>query len=158
MRKHVVAVCKLVCLLAGIPAAILAQDASAVVSNAAKAMGADNLKTIQFSGTGSNAGIGQNVNPAAAWPVVRVKSYTREIDFGAAISHVQMIRAQDTGDQTQNQYILPNAPWDAQFNFWLNPFSFLKGAQANSATVKVETVGGTTYSVVTFAVENKYRV
>jgi glyoxylase-like metal-dependent hydrolase (beta-lactamase superfamily II) len=61
-------------------------------------------------------------------------------------------------DQTQNQYILPNAPWDTQFNFWLNPFSFLKGARASSATVKVETVGGTKYRVVTFAVENKYRV
>ena len=158
MRKHCVAVCRLVCLLAAIPAAILAQDTSAVVANAVKAMGADNLKTIQFSGTGSNAGIGQNINPTAPWPVVRVKSYTREIDFGAMASHVQMVRAQGPGDQTQNQYILPNAPWATQFNFWLNPFSFLKGAMANSATVKVETVGGTKYSVVTFTLQNKYKV
>jgi len=158
MRKHCVAVCKLVCVLAASPAAILAQDASAVVANVAKAMGADNLKTIQFSGTGSNAGIGQNINPTAAWPVARVKSYTREIDFGAMASHVQMVRAQGAGDQTQNQYILPNAPWASQFNFWLNPFSFLKGAMANSATVRVETVGGTKYSVVTFTLQNKYRV
>jgi glyoxylase-like metal-dependent hydrolase (beta-lactamase superfamily II) len=158
MRKHFVAACKLVCLLAAIPAAILAQDASAIVANVVKTMGADNLKTIQFSGAGSNAGIGQNINPTAAWPVVRVKSYTREIDFGAMASHVQMVRAQGTGDQTQNQYILPNAPWATQFNFWLNPFSFLKGAMANSATVSVKTAGGTKYSVVTFTLQNKYKV
>jgi Zn-dependent hydrolases, including glyoxylases len=73
-------------------------------------------------------------------------------------SHVQMVRAQGTGDQTQNQYILPNAPWDTQFDFWLNPFSFLEGAMANSATVRVKTVGGTKYSVVTFTLQNKYKV
>jgi len=158
MRKHCVAVCKLVCVLAAVPAAILAQDASAVVANVVKTMGADNLKTIQFSGTGSSAGIGQNINPTAAWPVVRVKSYTREIDFSSMASHVQMVRAQSTGDQTQNQYMLPNSPWATQFDFWLNPFSFLKGAMANSATARVETVGGTKYSVVTFSLQNKYKV
>ena len=69
-----------------------------------------------------------------------------------------MVRAQGAGDQTQNQYILPNTPWATQFNFWLNPFSFLKGAMANNATVRVETVGGTKYSVVTFTLQNKYKV
>jgi hypothetical protein len=64
-----------VLLLASVPRVIVAQNASAIVSNAAKAMGADTLKTIQYSGAGSNAGIGQNLNPTAAWPLVRVKTY-----------------------------------------------------------------------------------
>src|SRR5262249_31412501 len=64
-------------LLLLLPGILQAQDAKAILSNAAKAMGADNLRTIQYTGSGSNAGIGQNKNPNAAWPVVRVKTYTR---------------------------------------------------------------------------------
>src|SRR5438067_11501344 len=61
-------------------------DAKTVLANATKTMGADTLKTIQFTGAGSNAGIGQNRNPDADWPLVRVKSYTREIDLAGPAS------------------------------------------------------------------------
>ena len=37
------------------------QDAKTVLSNASKAMGADNLKTIQYSGTGTEFAFGQAV-------------------------------------------------------------------------------------------------
>jgi glyoxylase-like metal-dependent hydrolase (beta-lactamase superfamily II) len=147
-----------VCLLAAIPAIIPAQDAQTILTNATKAMGAENLRTIQFTGMGSNAGIGQNVNPRAAWPVVRVKSYIREIDLNATTSHVQLVRVQAGADQTQNQYISSGAPWDTQFGFWLTPFGFLKGAMANNATVKAETIDGAKYNTVTFMLQNKYRV
>src|SRR3954464_15297496 len=53
-------------------------DAKTALANAAKALGADALKSIEYSGSGSNAGIGQNKNPEADWPLVRVKSYTRQ--------------------------------------------------------------------------------
>jgi len=147
-----------VCLLAAIPAIILAQDAQTILANATKAMGAENLRTIQFTGMGSNAGIGQNVNPRTGWPVVRVKSYNREIDLNATASHVQLVRVQAGAEQTQNQYISSNTPWDTQFGFWLTPFGFLKGAMANNATAKAETIDGAKYNAVTFTLQNKYRV
>src|SRR5688572_22891767 len=56
-------------------------DAKTLLASVAKAMGADNVKTIQYTGSGTNAGIGQNRNPDADWPLVRVKSYSREFDF-----------------------------------------------------------------------------
>ena len=40
-----------------------APDASSVVSNATKALGADNLKTIEFSGSGSDFVLGQAPAP-----------------------------------------------------------------------------------------------
>src|ERR1700712_5753092 len=71
------------------------QDLKTVLANATKAMGADSLKTIQFSGAGSNAGIGQNRAPDADWPLVRVKSYTREIDLAGPASRTHIVRLQN---------------------------------------------------------------
>ena len=158
MLNKCAAVFALLLLLAAIPAMILAQDARTVLTNAAKAMGAENLRTIQFSGMGSNAGIGQNINPNTRWPLARVKTYSREMDFSATASHVQMVRVQNGADQTQNQYISPTSPWDSQFSFWLTPFGFIKGAMANNPTVKAETIDGMKFNVVTFTLENKYKV
>src|SRR5438874_11627061 len=126
MFKKRAALSALVCALAAIPAMIAAQESKTILTTVAKSMGADNLRTIQFSGMGSNAGIGQNTNPKAAWPTVRVKAYSREIDFNATASHVEMVRVQGGADQTQNQYISSDAPWNTQFGFWLTPFGFIK--------------------------------
>ncbi len=146
-------------LLLLIPGILQAQDAKTILGNAAKAMGADNLRTIQYVGSGSNAGIGQNKNPNAAWPVVRVKTYTREIDLNTPSSRVQMVRMQNGAEQTQNQIILPATSWNTQANVWISPFVFLKAAMAtNDATVKAETLDGDKFNVVTFALQNKYKI
>ncbi len=141
-----------------LPVVLSAQDAAAILANVTKAMGAENLRTVQYSGMGSNAGIGQNINPRAAWPVTRVKSYRREIDFGAGTSHVELVRVQGNADQTQNQYIAADSQWPAQFEYFLTPFGFLKGAAANRATVRSETLGGVKYNVIAFAVQEKHKV
>src|ERR1700747_3636382 len=92
--------------LAAVPALVLAQGtgdvARTVITDAVKAMGGGDLRTIQFSGMGSNAGIGQNINPKSAWPTVRVKTFRRDIDFNAIASHVELVRFQNGADQTQN--------------------------------------------------------
>ena len=48
--------------------AAFTQDAKTVLANASKAMGADNLKTIQYSGTGTEFAFGQAVNPSSLGP------------------------------------------------------------------------------------------
>src|SRR5213080_1102742 len=45
-----------------------AQDAKTVIANAAKAMGADNLKTIQYSGSGTESSFGQAYDTKSGWP------------------------------------------------------------------------------------------
>lgn len=135
------------------------KDAKTVLATAAKAMGIDGLKTIQYSGSGSNAGIGQNRNPDADWPLVRVKSYVREIDFAGPSSRTQIVRFQFETETKQEQVTMPTSPWGVQYDVWLSPFAFLKGAiAAGNATVESKTVMGLPYSVLTFMVQNKYKV
>src|SRR5262245_65698481 len=90
--------CVAVFLLGASPAMMVAQDTNTVLLNTAKAMGMENLKTISFSATGSSAGIGQNKNPKVAWPVARLKAYTRELDLEAGSWHAQMVEVRDPGD------------------------------------------------------------
>jgi glyoxylase-like metal-dependent hydrolase (beta-lactamase superfamily II) len=158
MLKKCAAALALACSLVAIPALMVAQDARTILTNVMKAMGSENLETIQFSGMGSTAGIGQNVNPKASWPLSRVKSYNREMDFRSTASHVRLVRVQNGADQTQDQYVSPASPWDSQFVFWLTPLGFIKGAMTNNATVKPETIEGQRMSAVSFTVEKKYKV
>jgi len=135
------------------------KDAKTVLAGAVKAMGVDSLKTIQYSGSGSNAGIGQNRSPDADWPLVRVKSYVREIDFAGPSSRTQIVRFQNETETTQDQVILAGSPWGTQYDVWLSPFAFLKGATAaGNATLESKTLMGLPYSVLTFMVQNKYKV
>src|SRR6266568_5882963 len=53
-------------------------------------MGADSLKSIQYSGSGYNFALGQSVNPRAAWPRFNVKSYTRVINYETASSREEL--------------------------------------------------------------------
>ena len=158
MSKQTLALCALLISIAVVPFPIRGQDDKAVVSAAAKAMGAENLKTIQLTGSGSAAGIGQNVNPTSSWPTVRVKSYTRQIDVDALASNLQSIRVQNNADVPLNQVIPSNAPWPQQYDLWVTPYAFLKGAMTNPVTVRPGTLDGVKYTVVSFNVQNKYRV
>ena len=148
------------CLLAMIPAAMMAQDARTVLANAAKAMGAENVRTLEFSGMGSSAGtgIGQSRNPATAWPVARVKAYTRQIDIDAGRSQTQIVRVQDGKDQTERLNSVSDSPWNDQYSFWLTPFGFIKGALANNASLSSATVDGKRFAVVTFSIKNIYKI
>jgi hypothetical protein len=150
--------CVLLLLIAVCPVLMQSQDGKTVVAAAAKTMGAENLKTIQLTGTGSNTGIGQNLNPSAAWPLVRVKTYTRQIDFGTLASSVQAVRIQNGIETPLSQVIPSNASWAQQFDIWITPYGFLKGALANPVTLRSEKVFGIAYNVVSFSVQNKFRV
>ena len=58
-----------------------AQDAKTVLDAAAAALGATNLRTIQFSGRGSDFMFGQAYDGASPWPRFSVPSYMVTIDF-----------------------------------------------------------------------------
>ena len=149
-----------------------AQDAATVIGNASKAMGVENLKTIQYSGSGADFALGQNANPSLPWPKFINKTYTRMINFEAPSSRVDRIRMQGenpprgggqqplVGEQPQQQTIIVNAntPWVQQLEIWMMPSGFLKAATTNNATMKAQTAGGKKYNVVTFTGQNKAAV
>jgi hypothetical protein len=129
MVKDCVRSVLLVILLAALPLAGWAQDARTVVGKAAKAMGAENLKTLQISGSGSAYDDkGQHSF---------VKSYTRLIDLSATPT---------------------NAPWNTQVDVWITPYGFLKGAMSNTATLESKTVYGQPYQVVTFTLPGNHKI
>src|SRR5438874_2610027 len=128
-----------------------AQDAKTVIDNASKAMGS--IKSVEYSGSGFDFAIGQNVNPNAAWPKFIDKTYKRVINFETPAFRMDRVRMQGenpprgggqqpvVGDQMQNQTVVigPSTPWVQQLEVWMMPQGFLQAAAKNNATVKSQT-------------------
>lgn len=63
------------------PAVVFAQDAKAAVDAAATALGAANLKTIEFAGRGHDYIFGQNYDGHSQWPRFFLPEYRVSIDY-----------------------------------------------------------------------------
>jgi glyoxylase-like metal-dependent hydrolase (beta-lactamase superfamily II) len=147
-----------------------AQEAKTVLDNATKAMGS--LKTVEYSGSGYDFAIGQNVNPTQPWPKFIDKTYKRTMNFETPAYRLERIRTQGEnpprgggqqpiyGEQTQNQttVVAANTPWANQLELWMMPHGFLQAAAKNNATASTKTVSGKKYTVVTFNGQNKAKV
>jgi glyoxylase-like metal-dependent hydrolase (beta-lactamase superfamily II) len=145
------------------PVAAGAQDAKTVIANASKAMGADGLNSIALNGSGANYGLGQSNNANGEWPRTNLNDYVRAIDFASSTSRATAVTwaAPVTGPvavQGQFQQNITAAQansWAQQLEIWTTPWGFLKGAAANNATVKTQSVGGQRYQVVTWMTTQK---
>jgi glyoxylase-like metal-dependent hydrolase (beta-lactamase superfamily II) len=135
-----------------------AQDAKTVIGNASKAMGIEGLNSIYYYGVGQNGNLGQNNNSNQPWPLAGANDYARAIDFTQPASRATWMNyaAPVTGGPATlgpgQQNITPqNMAWAQQLEIWITPWGFLKGASANNATAKMQTMGGKRYEVVTFS-------
>jgi glyoxylase-like metal-dependent hydrolase (beta-lactamase superfamily II) len=167
MTKKSIAVLAVGMLLFG---TAFAQDAKTVIDNSTKAMGS--LKTVEYSGSGFDFAIGQNVNPNSPWPKFVDKTYKRTMNFETPAYRMERIRLQGenpprgggqqpvVGEQTQNQttVVSANTPWVQQLELWMMPHGFLQAAAKNNATLTTKTVGGKKYNVLTFNGQNKAKV
>ena len=123
-------------------------DAKTVIAAASKAMGAENVKSIQYSGPGSEFAFGQAYNPASSWPEFKNKTYTRTIDFETPA--LRIVRVQEPIDPqrkgggltpaaTQTNIVNANTGWRSN-EIWktlrLSPRRKASNATAN------HTVGG----------------
>jgi glyoxylase-like metal-dependent hydrolase (beta-lactamase superfamily II) len=148
----------------------LAQDAKSVIDSASKAMGS--LKSVEYSGSGYDYAIGQNVNPNSPWPKFIDKTYKRTMNFETAAYRMERTRMQGenpprgggqqpiVGEQMQNVPVVvtANTPWVQQLELWMMPHGFLQAAVMNNATVSTKTVSGKKYNVLTFTGQNKAKV
>src|SRR3989442_2266459 len=160
---------------------VAAQQTDAVKA-AAASLGADRLKTLQFTASGANFSVGQNFTPAEPWPRVTVKSYTASINFDTGSMRQELVRemgttmprgggAPFTGEQRQVQVVSGNFAWNVgapsqpaapapgnaverMLMLWATPQGFVKAAMANNATAK-KAKGGTE---VSFTVGGKYKM
>jgi glyoxylase-like metal-dependent hydrolase (beta-lactamase superfamily II) len=134
-----------------------AQDAKTVIANASKAMGVEGMNSIHYYGTAQNGNLGQNNNANQPWPMAGANDYVRTIDFSQPASRAtwQNYAVPVTGGAATltpgQQNIRPaDNTWAQQLEIWITPWGFLKGAAANNATVKTQTIAGKKFEVVTF--------
>ena len=134
-----------------------AQDAKTVLANAARAMGVEGLNSIHYYGTGANGNLGQNNNANQPWPLAAANDYVRAIDFTQPASRatwatyaVPVTGGPAALGQGQQNITPANQAWAQQLEIWITPWGFLKGAMANNATARSQTVDGTRYQVVTW--------
>ena len=151
-----------------------AQSVQSVLQTTAIAMGMENLTSIQYSGTGWQGRVGQNVSPDRDWPRVELESYTRTIDFVTMSSKEEYVREGTTSQVTnlvsgdyawnlnaQGQPVpQPAAAELRRLEILLTPWGFIKGAMAlgaNPTMVTRNEYGGRS-TVISFVAFGKYRV
>jgi hypothetical protein len=145
-------------LLAGLSAMGQTPDVKTVLNSVAKATGADRVKSLQYSGSGSiYVPAGGETTPSVHKVL---KRYSREMDLQSTSSKELITSVTDGSlmEENQTHVVAADSPWSDQYDFWLTPFGFLKGASSNDATAELRTVLGEPYTVVTFKVQNKYKV
>jgi glyoxylase-like metal-dependent hydrolase (beta-lactamase superfamily II) len=152
----------LVALLTALSVPAAAQDGTAVIAAAAKAMGADTLTGISYYGAGATFNLGQSNNANGAWPRSNVSDYVRSIDFTQPASRatgVTFVAPVTGGPAVQGQFqqnVTPaNTAWAQQLEIWLTPWGFLKGAAANNGSAAPQVVGTRPYNVVTWMTPQK---
>jgi glyoxylase-like metal-dependent hydrolase (beta-lactamase superfamily II) len=182
MSRRCAAVCAMLALMVGTAAA---QDARSVLQAASTAMGTATLKTVQITGTGWNAAMGQSFSPEADWPRFEVTKYTRTIDYDARSSSEQITRRQGTypaqggggtpiqGEQQQHFLVSGNSAWNMQgataapaaaaaevrqLDIIMTPHGFLKAAAAGNPTAVTRMQGTRKTTIVSFTALGKYKV
>ena len=70
----------------------MAQDARSILQAAARTMGAVDMETIQFSGTGWFANVGQSYGLGDDWPRYEVTDYRWVIDYDTGYSREDLTR------------------------------------------------------------------
>jgi glyoxylase-like metal-dependent hydrolase (beta-lactamase superfamily II) len=151
-------------LLAGCAASV--QEQRAALERASASLGAVEVKTIEYSGSGTWGQLGQSAAPGQAWPRFNLPSYTRTVSYDTASIRDIFIRTQAenpprggggqpirgelrqaffaSGEHAWN--VVNEAPVPApitlterQLQLWTTPHGFIKAAMARGATVQGRT-------------------
>jgi len=139
-------------------------DPAVLLADARAALGADPT-TIEFSGSGQDATIGQPWNINEGWPMWSVSDYNRVIDYGATASRQSAVREiADPGKlggggaqpgaapQNQNSTVTEDSGFNQKLQIWLTPHGFLNLAAESNPMITSETMDGVSYNVASFAV------
>ena len=140
-------------------AGAVAQDAASVVAAASKVMAVDTLNSITYSGSARTGAFGQSKSigePMGPVNVTQITQYRRTINFaqpaGQPADPAALVsRATGPTQPPAIPGVPPPTPgvfnqnitgaqagsnWTQALNIWTTPWGFLKGAAANTATVR----------------------
>ena len=132
-----------------------AQSANSAVAAASRAMGAETLNSITYSGTARNGSFGQSKaigEPLGSVNATQINPYTRTINFGQPAAPTALV-SRATG--TTQPPTIPGVPaqpagafnqnvtgaqaissWTQALNIWTTPWGFLKGAAVSNVTMR----------------------
>src|SRR5688572_12480364 len=139
---------------------VTAQDGKTQLSVTTKALGGETVRTVHYAGSGSSYIVSSGAVPAAGWPHSVMKSYVRDLNLDRITSKLEMVREEGTPPMARTLSAITEAtsPWSSQYQFWITPHGFLKGASVYEASVGSKTLDGTTYKTVAFTVPGNHRV
>ena len=139
-------------------------EPATLIADARAALGVDPA-TIEFSGSGQDATIGQPWNIQEGWPMWNVTDYNRVIDYAAGTSRQSAVReiadpnklggggAQPgSAPQNQNSTVTADSGFTQKLQIWLTPHGFLNLAAESDPSITLESMDGVSYNVVSFSV------
>jgi glyoxylase-like metal-dependent hydrolase (beta-lactamase superfamily II) len=157
-----------------------------VVGDVARTIGAADLRSIQYTGSGTFYVLGQSVNPDAPWPRFNLPTYTALIDYENSAMREEYVRTQYEdpprgggnqpifGERRQVNFVNGNQAWtenpdgslapapitvaDRQAQIWLSPHGWVKAALAERPTMETRTEDGRELTLVSFTVHGVYKV
>jgi glyoxylase-like metal-dependent hydrolase (beta-lactamase superfamily II) len=164
-----------------------ARTAKNVVDDAGKAIGAGNLKSIQYSGSGYIYAIGQSFQPNDPYSKFNLKSYTRVVDYDKGASREEDVRTQFEnpprggglqpviGERRAVAFLSGDSAWNAgangasapapttveerQVQLAITPHGWVKAAAAAAnPTMESKTEDGKQVTVVSFTLKGKYKI
>jgi glyoxylase-like metal-dependent hydrolase (beta-lactamase superfamily II) len=145
------------------------RTATSVLQAAQTAMG--NVNSIQYTGTGMNAFVGQALTAGEEWPRRDLSSFTRTINYEQRASRDELNFAQPTfGGQQQNAQVREDKAWNIgpngpvpqpaaaegrQLQILLTPHGFVRAALAAGDATLSGTEGA---SVISFTALGNYKL
>jgi hypothetical protein len=139
---------------------ITAQDAKTERSVTAKVLGGETVKTVHYAGSGSSYIVSSGTVPAHGWPHSVMKSYVRDLNLDRITSKLEMVREEGTPPMVRalNTMTDATAPWSSQYQFWITPHGFMKGASVYQANMGSKILYGTAYKTISFTVPGNQQV
>jgi glyoxylase-like metal-dependent hydrolase (beta-lactamase superfamily II) len=155
------------------------QEANPLLVGVAKTMGAIDLKSLQYTGSGSIFALGQNPSPGTPWVRYNAKSYTRIINYDTGVLRDEIVRTQGeqpprgaafvVGEQRLILSLSGTKAWnqlgetitpalaavdDRLHQLWITPHGVIKAALARNATVQTRTEGDRKLTAISFTGNN----
>ncbi len=164
----------IVAMLAAAAAFGMGAASAATLEDIAKAMGADKVQSIQYSGSGSFYAMGQSSRPGVAWPRLNLAKASRHFDYakGIYVGDVTLTQGDNPvrggggqpmiGEQRRLAGVAGDSAWtlagafnlaapglvaSLQHDLWTSPHGIVKAAMADKAQ-PVKTATGSTITLM----------
>ncbi|MFM9969423.1 MAG: MBL fold metallo-hydrolase [Burkholderiales bacterium] len=165
---------------------VVALEAAGVLKKASDAMGATDLRSLRYSGSGMGASFGQAFKPGVPWSKINLPRYVRAINYDTASysEETTATRAEpqggggglvpfgQPGERRTNTFVSGPFSWnmagsnpvasplnatDRIHELWITPHGVIKAAVRNNATLEWKTQGGKSLAAVSFTEPGRFK-